>query len=167
MYRMLPAGPCLNCAELLGQECSLLMEISCSPQALQAFPPCSAHCSQALPGSGRGLSTEPASSFTPGERSLEVQGLFFSADLVELTACIMSKAAAREEFPLLPRTCFSATAACSRACDFMMRLPFGICSQQPSHAGHLFSAQPQQAESWHLSAHLPLTGTCWSVTTQG
>lgn len=71
-----------------------------------------------LPGPGRGLFTEPASSFTPAEEP-ESAGIVFSADHRELTACIMSKAAAGEEFPLLLCSRFSAAAACGRACDFL------------------------------------------------
>lgn len=76
----------------------------------------------------------------PGEEP-ESAGIVFSADHRKLTACVMSKAAAGEEFPLLLCSCSSATAACSRACDFMDEAIIWHLFLAPFCPEHLFSAQ--------------------------
>ena len=108
----------------------------------------------ALLGPGRGLFTEPVTSFTLGEEP-ESAGTVFSADHGELTACVMSKAAAGEEFPLLLCSRFSAAAACGGACDFLEEAIIWHLFPTPLPQRHLFSAQPHQAEIWHLPAHPP------------
>lgn len=126
MYRTLPDGTCPDCAG----SCSSAKRTAQAVDGDQLLstgtsgissPLCPLFLRQiTLPGPGRGLCTEPAHSFTPGEEP-ESAEIVFSADDRELTACVMSKAAAGEEFPLLSCTCFSATAARGSACAFLGR----------------------------------------------